>query len=91
MIKLNKIVKKNKKQNKTKQNYMKPKWGIYLLHSLHGQFSGCHFLMCVLKELTSSNSFNVLGTKLTSSILSVLTSFVKFLRPVIDSYDVRYR
>ena len=57
MIKLNKMVKKDKKI------YMNPTWGIYVLHSLHGQFSGCHFLICVLKELTSSNSFNVLGTK----------------------------
>ena len=53
MIKLNKMVKKDKKI------YMNPTWGIYVLHSLHGQFSGCHFLICVLKELTSSNSFNV--------------------------------
>ena len=48
---------------KDKKNYMNLTWGIYLLHSLHGQFSGCHFLICVLKELTSSNSFNALGTK----------------------------
>ena len=34
-----------------------------VLHSLHGQFSGFHLLIYVLKELTSSNSFNVLGTK----------------------------
>ena len=58
MIKLNKMVKKDKK------NYMNPAWGIYVLHSLHGQFSGCHFLICVLKELTSSNHFSGLGTKL---------------------------
>ena len=42
---------------------MNPTRGIYVLHSLHRQFSGCHFLICVLKELTPSNSFNVLGTK----------------------------
>ena len=57
MIKLNKLVKKDKK------NYMNSIWGIYVLHSLHGQFSGCHFSICVLKELASSNSFNVLVTK----------------------------
>ena len=57
MIKLKKMVKKDKK------NYMNPTWGIYVLYSLHGQFSGCHFLICVLKELASSNSFNVLGPK----------------------------
>ena len=48
---------------KDKKNYMNPTWGIYVLHSLHGRFSGCHFLICVLKGLTSSNSFNVLSTK----------------------------
>ena len=57
MIKLNKIVKKDKK------NYMNATWGIHVLHSLNGQFSSCHFLICVLKKLTSSNSFNVLGNK----------------------------
>ena len=57
MIKLNKMVKKNKK------NYMNPTWGIYVLYSLHEQFSGYHFLICVLKELSSSNFFNVLGFK----------------------------
>ena len=35
----------------------------YVLNNLHGQFSGCHFLICVFKKLASSNSFNVLGTK----------------------------
>ena len=57
MIKLNKMVKKDK------NNYMNPTRGLYFLHSLHGQFSGCHFLMCVLKELASFNSFSVLGRK----------------------------
>ena len=62
MIKLNKMVEKDK------QIYMNPTGGIYVLHSVHGQFSGYHFLICVLKELASSNSFNVLGAK--SCILS---------------------
>ena len=53
MIKLNKMVKKDIK------NYMNPTRGIYVLRSLHDQFSGCHFLIYVLKELTSSNSVNV--------------------------------
>ena len=48
---------------KRQKNYMTPTRGIYLLHSLHGQLSGCHFFMCVLKEVASSNSFSVLGTK----------------------------
>ena len=42
---------------------MNPTWGIYILHSLHGQFSGCHFSIFVLKKLTLLNSFNVIGTK----------------------------
>ena len=61
MSKSNKIVKKDK--NKGKKDYMNPTWGIYVLHGLQGQFSGCHFLMCVLKQLTSSNSFSVIGAK----------------------------
>ena len=50
MIKLSKMVKKDKK------NYLNPTWGIYVLRSLHGQFSGCHFLICVLKELKCLDS-----------------------------------
>ena len=57
MIKLNKIVKKDKKK------LYEPNTRIYVLHSLNGQFSSCHFLICVLKKLTSSNSFIVLGNK----------------------------
>ena len=45
MSKSNKIVKKDK--NKKKKDYMNPTWGIYVLHGLQGQFSGCHFLMCL--------------------------------------------
>ena len=60
MSKSNKIVKKDTHK---KKDYMNPAWGIYVLHGLQGQFSGCHFLMCVLKQLTSSNSFSVLGAK----------------------------
>ena len=40
MLKLNKMVKRDKKI------YMNPTWGIYVLQSLHGQFSGCHFIIC---------------------------------------------
>ena len=42
--------------------YMNPTEGIYVLHSVHGQFSGCHFNLH-LKKIDISNSFNVLGTK----------------------------
>ena len=55
MIKLNKMV--QKKLYESNMRYIR------VLHSLHGQFSGCHFLICGLKELTSSNSFNILGTR----------------------------
>ena len=41
---------------------MNPTEGIYVLHSVHGQFSGCHFNLH-LKKIDISNSFNVLGTK----------------------------
>ena len=57
MIKLNKIVKKDKK------DYMNPTRGIYVLHSLNGHFSSCHFLIGVLKKLASSNFFNILCNK----------------------------
>ena len=75
MIKFTKIVKKDKK------NYMNPTRGIYVLHNRNGQFSSCHFLICVLKKLTSSNSFNVLGKNF------------HILGPRLDklSDDVRYR
>ena len=79
MIKLTKWFKRIK-------NYMNPAWGICILYSLYRQFSVCHFLICLLKELTSSNSFNVLGTK--SHILG--TKLDKH-RSVIDSFNVRYR
>ena len=60
MIKLKKMVKKDKKLYESN--------GIYVLHSLYGQFLGCHVLMCVLKELTSCNSYSV-----QNSIFSVLS------------------
>ena len=35
---------------------------MYDLHSLHGQFSGCHFLISFLKAFNDVSSFNSLGT-----------------------------
>ena len=35
---------------------------MYGLNSLQGQFSGFHFLIYLLKALTVSNCFNLLGT-----------------------------
>ena len=35
---------------------------MYGFHSLQGQFTGFHFLIPLLKELTVSNCFNSLGT-----------------------------
>ena len=35
-------------KNRTKSS-IKPRFWMYDLHSLHGQFSGCHFLISFLK------------------------------------------
>ena len=35
---------------------------MYDLHSLHGQFSGCHFLISFLKAFNDVSFFNSLGT-----------------------------
>ena len=52
MIKLNKMVKMDKKEFNMKYiRFTQPTWTI------------CQQPFCVLKELTSSNYFNVLGTK----------------------------
>ena len=44
------------------QVYEKPTFFMYGLHSLQGQFTGFHFLICLLKAFTVSNCFNLLGT-----------------------------
>ena len=44
-------------------NYKNPTRGIQVLHSLHGQISGCHLLISFLKELRLLSSFSLSGTK----------------------------
>ena len=40
---------------------MNPKLDMYFLHSLHGQFFGCHSIIPFLKVTTLVNSFNSKG------------------------------
>ena len=42
---------------------MKPRLNTYCLHSLQGQFFGCHFLRPFLKAFRLVNSFSCKGTK----------------------------
>ena len=44
------------------QRYIKPIFGRYRLHSLHGQFCGHQFLIPDLKALKVFTSFNSAGT-----------------------------
>ena len=44
------------------QGYIKPIFGRYRLHSLHGQFCGHQFLIPDLKALKVFTSFNSVGT-----------------------------
>ena len=44
------------------QRYIKPLFGRYRLHSLHGQFCGHQFLIPDLKALKVFTSFNSVGT-----------------------------
>ena len=41
---------------------MKPRLNTYCLHSLQGQFFGCHFLRPFLKAFRLVNSFSCKGT-----------------------------
>ena len=41
---------------------MKPRFNMYCLHSLQGQFFGCHFLITFLKAFRLVNSFSCKGT-----------------------------
>ena len=42
---------------------IRPTYGIQVLHSLHGQFSGFHFLIPFLKVRMSTSCFSLSGTK----------------------------
>ena len=52
----------NGKQNHTDVTYMKPKFGIYSRHSLHGQFEGVHCLILFLKIGREAAFFMSFGT-----------------------------
>ena len=44
------------------QGHIKPIFGRFRLHSLHGQFAGYHFLILDLKALKAFTSLNSVGT-----------------------------
>ena len=44
------------------QGYIKPLFGRYRLHCLHGQLCGHHFLIPDLKAINVFTSFNSIGT-----------------------------
>ena len=53
---------KKKKKNQVSEVFeMKPRFNMYCLHSLQGQFFGCHFLMPFLKAFRLVNSFSCKG------------------------------
>ena len=37
---------------------MNPRWDVYVLHGLHGQFSGYHFLICLKLTFSVLNWIN---------------------------------
>ena len=49
------------KQNDCHESRIKPRYGMQDLHSLHGQLSGCHFLISFLKASNDVSFLKSLG------------------------------